>query len=155
MWKRLTVQDLKIILSEDEVNTLQNTSTSFEDTAQEVLDLASDMFRGSLRAKGYAYDIREHYTPSSYHLKILQHVREIIWTRFPHSNIIAIDHLRESEADSLDEILKDPYLSPETPEDEYNSEKQNSTVYSGQLFVPYLRFDENYINMSSVLTGIC
>lgn len=141
MWKRLEVSDLKKILSDDEISTLQTTSTESEDVAQEVLDLVADMFRGAMRAKSFKLDKREHYTPSAYWLKILQCAREIIWTRFPNSDVIAIDKLREQSAKSLDDLLKNVYISPDLPDAEYAEEDQTA-ISAGKLQLPFLRFDE-------------
>lgn len=155
MWKQLTVSDLKKILSDDEVNTLLATSTTSEDVAQDVLDLVSDMFRGALRQHGFAYDTRDHYTPSSYHLRILECAREVIWTRFPNSNTVAIDELRKEAAKRLDDLLKNIYISPDLPEDEYSSAYQSalSGTIAGSLVLPYLRYNEGAIYFKSVLSA--
>ena len=140
MWKQLTKDDLKIILSDDEMDTLQTTSTDSEDVAQQILDLVADQFRGALRMHGFKLDKREHYTPYAYWLKILQTSREIIWTRFPNSDTIAIDKLREQAAKSLDELLQKIYIAPDMPDADY-AEDETSTS-PGQLTLPFLRMDE-------------
>ena len=53
-WKRLETDDLRVILSEDEIQALNTISLddSKADVVQEMIDMASDLFRGAFVSKG-------------------------------------------------------------------------------------------------------
>ena len=54
MWKRLNIDDLRTILSEDEIERLNTLSVddSIESVVNDGIDLIYDMWRGALSAKG-------------------------------------------------------------------------------------------------------
>lgn len=99
MWKKLDINDLRTILSEDELDKLRTLSLDAEidNIVNDGLNLISDTWRGALGAKGYTLDIRAHYTPPEYRYWILTHARYAIWTRFPNTPGIALDKAREAE----------------------------------------------------------
>ena len=61
MWKRLNIDDLRTILSEDEIERLNTLSVdnSIESVVNDGIDLISDMWRGALQAKGYTISKEE------------------------------------------------------------------------------------------------
>lgn len=149
MWKKLTTDDLKMILSEDEVMTLNTTSVDEQltDIVQNAIDLVSDMFRGAFMAKGYAIDTRDGYIPSGYVLPVLQYARYVAWTRFPNSPVIALDEARKEDVKRLQELLKNPYIGVEKPDWEHSSENpeaEGGSQHTGSISMPFLRFDEQY-----------
>ena len=117
-WKQLTTDDLKQILSEDEINTLNTVSVDSKrtDIVQNAINLVADMFRGAFIAKGYAVDVRDNYVPSGYVLPVLQYARYVAWTRFPSSPDIALDEARKEDVKRLEALLKNPYIGVEKPE---------------------------------------
>ena len=147
MWKQLTTNDLKKILSQDELDTLESVSVdpSLSSVVQDGIDLVADMFRGAFIAKGYKYDIRDHYVPSTYALPVLQYSRVVVWSRFPNSPAIALDEVRKKENERLQDLLKDPYIGAEDPDWEHSSENPEATgkdQAKGTITLPFLRFDD-------------
>ena len=153
-WKKLTTDDIKMILSEDEVTTLNTTSVdgNITDIVQNAIDLVADMFRGAFIAKGYAVDVRDNYVPSGYVLPVLQYARYVAWSRFPNSPDIALDEVRKEDVKRLEALLKNPYIGVEKPEWEHSSENPEVTGSSstGSISLPFLRFDEQLCYWSSL-----
>lgn len=154
-WKKLTTDDLKMILSEDEINTLNTTSidSDIQDVVQNAIDLVSDMFRGAFRAKGYAIDVRDNYIPSGYVLPVLQYARYVAWSRFPNSPDIALDEVRKEDVKRLQELLKNPYIGVEKPDWEHSSENPDApggSSQTGSISIPFLRFDEQLYHWSAL-----
>lgn len=148
MWKQLTTNDIKKILSQDELDTLESVSVdpNLSSVVQDAIDLVSDMFRGAFEAKGYEMDVREHYTPPSYSLPILQYARNVAWSRFPNSPSIALDEVRKEEVKRLTALLKDPYIGTGSPEWEHSSDNPEATGKSqktGSISLPHLRMDDS------------
>ena len=144
-WKQLTTDDLKQILSEDEINTLNTVSvdSKFTDIVQNTINLVADMFRGAFIAKGYAVDVRDNSVPSGYVLPVLQYARYVAWTRFPNSPSIALDEARKEDVKRLEALLKNPYIGVEKPEGEHSSDNPEVTGSSGtgSISLPFLKFD--------------
>ena len=115
-WKRLTIEDLKKILSDDETEKLIEISTKSPDVVQDVLDIVADAWRGAFMGKGYDVDVRDNYVPTEYTYWILVHARYAIWTRFPNSPVYALDEARKAEYEKALELLKNPYLSTSKPD---------------------------------------
>lgn len=67
-WKKLEIDDLRLILSEDEVEKLDTLSldTSITAVINDTLNLVSNVWRGALSAKGYTLDIRDNCIPPEY-----------------------------------------------------------------------------------------
>lgn len=163
MWKKLDISDLRKILSEDEVqklSTISISTTDFEQTVNDVLDVVSDTWRGMLLGKSVAIDIREHYTPSSLAYWILIQARYTLWTRFPNSPDIALDAARQKEYEKSLEIFDSNKIGTEAPEWEYSSNNPDNKTEaeskqdSGSIRIPYFsRFDDdvifNYPNLSA------
>lgn len=137
MWKRLQTDDLKKILSDDEVKRLTEVSTDNPQVVQDAIDLVADMVRGAFRAKGFQVDSRDHYLPDSYALPALQYARYVAWSRFPNSPYIALDEVRR-DVEMVKELLQDPWIDPEPPDDPPTPEQGQS----GSIVLPFLRFDE-------------
>lgn len=140
-WKLLTIDDLKTILSEDEINTLNTISVDDDKTSiiNDCINMIADMWRGAFSAKGYAMDIRDHYVPVEYVYWILVHCRYAVWTRFPMSPSIGLDEARTDEYKKALELLKDPYIGTSKPDPEYDSTSTNT----GMITLPFLRFNED------------
>ncbi|WP_407450939.1 hypothetical protein [Fibrobacter sp.] len=69
MWKRLTIDDLRLTLAEDEITKLNEYSLDddkFQVVIQEQLDMVADAFRGAWQSKGYEIDVRDHYVAPEY-----------------------------------------------------------------------------------------
>jgi hypothetical protein len=144
-WKQLTVEDMRLLLSDDEITILQSNSISDEIITNQI-NLVSDAFRGAFSAKGYEIDVREHFMPASYSLAVLNIARVQVWSRFPHSPQIALDEVRQKEYERYLDLLKDPYIGTELPEWEYSSNNPESTGKKenyGSIVLPFLRFDED------------
>ena len=153
-WKQLTTDDLKQILSEDEINTLNTASvdSKYTDIVQNAINLVADMFRGAFIAKGYAVDVRDNYVPSGYVLPVLQYARYVAWSRFPNSPDIALDEVRKEDVKRLEALLKNPYIGVEKPEWEHSSENPEVTGSSstGSISLPFLRFDEQLLWFNNI-----
>lgn len=119
MWKRLNIDDLRTILSEDEIERLNTLSVdnSIESVVNNGIDLISDMWRGALSAKGYTLSKDAYSTPPEYRYWILIHARWAIWTRFPNTPDIALDKAREAEYKQAMELLKNPYINVSKPDE--------------------------------------
>lgn len=157
-WKQLTNDDLKKILSQDELDTLNEMSVdpSISSVVQDAIDLVADMFRGAFQAKGYKIDVRDHYIPSSYALPVLQYARQVAWSRFPNSPTIALDEVRKKEVERLEGLLKNPYIGTEEPEWEHSSENPEATGKAqslGTIVTPFLRFDESLYWWNALSVG--
>lgn len=153
-WRHLTEQDMRKILSEDELEKLKTLSldSSVSAVVQDSIDLVSNMFRGAFEAKGYPMDTRDAYVPMSYELPVLQYARYVAWTRFPNSPDIALDDARKDEVKRLTELLKNPYIGAEQPEWEHSSKnpdnpdvpRQGGSYQTGSIKIPYMRFNESF-----------
>ena len=115
MWKQLTIDDLKKILSDDEVEKINEISTADPNVVQNVIDIVADTWRGSFRAKSYEVDVRPHYTPEEYAYWILVHARYAIWTRFPNSPAYALDEARTKEYENALSFLETPSIGTSKP----------------------------------------
>lgn len=146
MWKQLTTEDLKKILSDDEVQKLKEISTESDAVVQEVIDLVADTWRGSFRAKSYEVDIRDHYVPAEYAYWILVHARYAIWTRFPNSPAYALDEARKAEYEKALELLETPTIGPSKPDyeddPEAKEEAEKQKTGDASIGVPFQRFSD-------------
>lgn len=152
-WRQLDINDLRLILSEDEVQRLDTLSldSAIQTEIQSTLDLVSDTWRGALIAQGVAYDIRDHYIPPEYAYWVLVHTRYAVWTRFPGSPTIALDTARQEEYKKAMELLAKPTIGASKPDPEYSSD--NPAILSTQLpeiVLPYLRFNDELIWWNAV-----
>lgn len=149
MWKKLDITDLQVILSQDEIDALDTFSLDASKTqvVQDMIDMASDLYRGAFISKSYAVDTREHYTPSNYRHFILVYARWAMWTRFAMSPSIALDEARKEEYKLAVEMLKNPKVGVESPEWEHSSSNPDNpdnagAQQGGSIGLPFLRFDE-------------
>ena len=118
-WIKLTSDDLKMVLAQDEIDKLSTMSLSPEKIdliIQQTLDDVANTFRGSWNSKGYEIDIRDCYIDKAYKVYILNYARVRIWSRFPNSKEIAIDEIRQKMYDEAVELLKDPYIGVSKPD---------------------------------------
>lgn len=118
-WIKLTTNDLKMVLAQDEIDKLSTMSLSPEKIdliIQQTLDDVANTFRGSWNSKGYEIDIRDCYIDKAYKVYVLNYARVLIWSRFPNSKEIAIDEIRQKMYDEAVELLKDPYIGVSKPD---------------------------------------
>lgn len=118
-WIKLTSDDLKIVLAQDEIDKLSTMSLSQEQidlVIQQTLDDVSNTFRGSWNSKGYTIDVRDCYIDKAYKIYVLNYARIQIWSRFPNSKDIAIDEIRQKMYDEAVELLKNPYIGVSEPD---------------------------------------
>lgn len=151
-WKKLNIDDLRLVLSEDEVIRLNELSLdqSITEVINNTIELVSSAWRGALRAKGMEIDPRDGYTPSTYWYWILCHARYACWSRFPQSSVIAIDDVRRKEYEQALALLKEPYLDVDAvewylPSGEPNPDLSAYTKTTGSsLLTPWLVFPDEY-----------
>ena len=147
-WTRLTIDDLRLILSEKEVEQLNQYSLDESMTAviNDTIDMIADTWRGALRAKGYTLDSRDHYLPSAYRYYALTHARHAVWTRFPNSKDIALDDRRLDEYKEALELLKDPILDVDPVSEEGQSGDEDAIgTGAGSIRVPLNRIPNWYM----------
>lgn len=147
-WSRLTIADLRLILSEDETQQLNQYSLDGSMTAviNSTIDLIADTWRGALSSKGYSLDSRDHYVPRSYAYWILVHARWAVWTRFPNSKQIALDDARKQEYEKALELLKDPILDVDPVSEEGQSGDEDAIgTGAGSIRVPLNRIPNWYM----------
>lgn len=147
-WKKLEMNDLRLVLSEDEMEKLNELSLDESITAviDDTIELVSDVWRGALKAKGMEIDPRDGYTPSTYWYWVLCHARYACWSRFPNSSVIAIDEVRKEEMKRAMDLLKEPYLDVDAVEWTLPDGSPNPDLSAyqpslgSQLTTPWLRF---------------
>lgn len=150
MWKQLTIDDLKLVLAQSEVEKLEGYSVEIEDIINKQIDTVADMFRGAWQAKGYKLDVRPHYVAPEYVIPILNYARWQIWTRFPSTENISLAENRKAGYDEAVELLKNPFISVSDPSDQSDPTNPNTpdAIKDGAISMPYLRFDDPYIGFS-------
>ena len=148
-WKKLTIDDLRLVLSEDEVEKLNTLSLeeNITDIINSQIELISQTWRGSFQAKGYEIDPRDYYIPSAYAYWVLVHARSGVWARFPMSSTIAFDENRKEEAKRALELLKNPALQVDAVEwylPDGHTPNPDLSAYTrtagASLSTPWLRF---------------
>lgn len=147
-WKKLEMNDLRLVLSEDEMDKLNELSLDESMTAviDDTIELVSNVWRGALKAKGMEIDPRDGYTPSTYWYWVLCHARYACWSRFPNSSVIAIDEVRKEEMKRAMDLLKEPYLDVDAVEWTLPDGSPNPDLSAyqpslgSQLTTPWLRF---------------
>lgn len=151
-WKKLDIDDLRLILAEDEVERLNTLSLKEDLTGvlNDTIELVAQTWRGAMRGKGLEIDPREGYIPSAYAYWILVHARYACWSRFPNSGVIAIDDVRKKEYEQALEILRSPFLNTDEvewylPSGEPNPDLSAYTKKSpSSLTTPWLQFPDQY-----------
>lgn len=145
-WKHLSNADLKLVLSQDEIDKVSTLSLdpSLSAVVDDTIDMVSDTWRGALSGKGVKLDVREHYTPSAYSYFILVHARQVIWSRFPNSPLYALDEVRKEEYKKALEMLVSCSIGADKPEWQYDPENPiNGGPKAGTITLPKLKFDED------------
>ena len=150
MWIKLTSEDLKKILSQDEIDILDSASSTLQQQIDDTIDLVAAQLRGAMIGKSFEMDIRDYYVPTSYSLAVLTVARAICWSRFPMSPAIAMDELRQKELDYYRDLIKDPTFGADKPEWEYSSKnpdnQENQAVNTGSIKLPFFeRLDKDLI----------
>ena len=145
MWSQLTIDDMKLQISQDELDSLNTYSTDIENIINKQLDAIADMFRGAFVSKSYEIDTRDHYIPSSYKHFVCTYARYVIWQRFPMSPNVALDDARKEEYKLVSDLLKDAYIGVDKPDWEYSSNNPENTgkIQGGSIKIPFLRFDQS------------
>ena len=145
MWSQLTIDDMKLYLSQDELDALNSYSVDIADVINKQLDAIADMFRGAFLSKSYEIDTREHYIPSSYKHFVCTYARYVIWQRFPMSPNVALDDARKAEYELVKDLLKDAYIGVDKPDWEHSSQNPENTgkIQGGSIKIPFLRFDQS------------
>ncbi len=149
-WKRLTIDDVKLVLAQDEIDRLSSLSLDPElsSVVNDTCNLLASTWRGAIHAKGNELDPRDYYLPSCYWYHALAMIRQALWTRFPDSGAIALDERRVKEYESAMELLKQPYLEVDkvewtlpdgNPNPELSAYTKDGTGGSSML-TPWLRF---------------
>jgi hypothetical protein len=141
-WKKLNINDLRLVLSEDEVEKLNELSidASITQILNDTIELVSGTWRGALRAKGMEIDPRDGYTPSAYWYWILVHARYACWSRFPNSSVFGIDDVRKDEVKRAMELLKNPYIDVDPVDWTDPDLSAYQPSLGSQLTTPWLRF---------------
>ena len=143
-WKQLTIDDLRLVLAEDEVDKLNEVSLdpSLSTVIQDQLDMVSDAYRGSWLSKGYTIDVRDHYIAPEYRNAVLNYARFQIFTRFPMTPSFALDENRKKQYEEATELLKNPYIGVSKPD--YSDDPQLSSMtqhdYDPAISMPWLKF---------------
>lgn len=150
MWKQLTIDDLKLVLAQSEVDQLEERSVEITDIINKQLDIVADMFRGAWSAKGYKIDVRPHYVAPEYIIPVLNYARWQIWTRFPATENISLAENRKAGYDEAVKLLENPYIGTSNPADPNDPDNPNKPdgIKDSAISMPYLRFDDPYIGFS-------
>ena len=143
MWSQLTIDDMKLYLSQDELDSLNTYSTNVDEVVNKELDVIADMFRGAFISKSYEIDTREHYIPSSYKHFVCVYARWSLWTRFPMSPSVALDDARKAEYELVKGLLKDAYIGVDKPSWEHSSSNPDNpdnagAQQGGSIGLPFL-----------------
>lgn len=145
MWTQLEFNNLKTVLAKEEIEKLTELQDEDKTIVEETLDLVADLFRGAIKSKGLNVSTLEHSVPSSYKLPALIIARRQVWTRFPNSQNIALDDIRQKEVEWAENILKTVPFDIDTipweddPTNPENPEYKEQDL-QGSIQVPYLRF---------------
>lgn len=143
-WKRLTVDDLRLTLSEDEIDKLSTRSldTNLSGVIQDQLDTVADAFRGSWSAKGYTLDVRDHYVAPEYKQFVLNYARWQIWTRFPMTEDYALSEPRQKQYEEAAAMLKDPYIATGKPDysDDPSLSSLTAKTSDSAISMPWMKF---------------
>jgi hypothetical protein len=150
MWKQLTIDDLKLVLAQDEIDKLEERSVEMENVINSQLDIVADLFRGAWKAKGYKLDVREHYVAPEYIIPILNYARWQIWTRFPMTENYSLSEPRQKGYEEAAELLKDPYIGVSDPADPNDPDNPNKPdgIKDAAISIPYLIMDNPYIGFA-------
>ena len=145
-WSRLTKDDLRLVLAEDEVQKLDEISLdpSLSAVVQQQLDMVSDAFRGAWQSRGYQIDVRDHYVCPNYKAFILNYARWQIWTRFPMTENYALSDPRKKQYEEACELLKNPYLGTTKPDysddPELSGDTSLSNTSDASITIPWQKF---------------
>lgn len=140
-WKRLTVDDLRLTLAEDEINKLDTISTDLSERIQKQLDAVADLFRAAFQQKGYDIDVRAHYIDEGYLIPALNYARYQIWTTFANSEDYALTKPREDLYKTAVDLLKTPYLATSKPDysDDPAAAEEAKKRSDSSISMPWLR----------------
>lgn len=147
MWKKLTIDDLRLVLSEDETEKLSTISLDSSVSAnviQNQLDMVTDMFRGAWQAKGYNVDIRDHYCAPEYITPVLNYARWQIFTRFPMTEDYSLSEPRKAGYEEAVELLKNPYVGTSRPDysddPDLSGRTDLNSTHDDSIKIPFQRF---------------
>ena len=142
-WLRPTIEHLKLVLAQDEIEKLENASSDLSGRIQGQLDATADLYRSAYLQKGYTLDVRDHYIDSGYLIPMLNYARYQIWTTFPMAENYALSKPREELYKAAQELLKNPYLGTSTPDysddPELSGDVDDSLAKDPSVTIPWLR----------------
>ena len=142
-WIHPTTEELKLVLSQEEIDKLAGVSNELSDRIQGQLDAIADQFRAAFKAKGYSVDIRDHYIDNGYLIPMLNYARWQIWTTFPMTEDYALSDPRKFMYEEAKELLKNPYMAttkPDYADDPELSSKAMSADVDSAISMPWLKF---------------
>lgn len=147
MWKVPTANDIKLVLAQDEIDKLEKINATNPTILDQTIKLVSSFVRGALKGNGVKLATLPYSIPESYMLIFLQLLRKQLWTRFPNSENIALDELRQKEAEQAMELLKKMSIDVDEIQPEYDPENPENPDYKadivqGSIRVPWLRFPQ-------------
>ena len=147
MWKIPTTDDIKLVLAADEIEKLENISVTNPAVIDQTIKLVASFIRGALKANGVKLATLNYSIPESYMLIFLQLLRKQLWTRFPNSDSIALDELRQKEAETALDLLKKLAIDVDDIQPEYDPDNPDNPDYvadkvQGSIRVPWLRFPQ-------------
>lgn|SRR5574344_130417 len=139
MWKQLTLEDVKLVLCQDEIEKLENLSKdpSSLTIIQNTIDMICDTWRGALRGKSIILSSISHSIPAEYAVYILHHIRYTLWTRFPDSIDMGLDARRVKEYEEALSMLSSMSLGVESPA--LSDITENLSSETGSIYVPHQR----------------
>lgn len=74
-WLRPTIEHLKLVLAQEELDKLETVSIDTDDVLQKQLDTIADLFRAAYISRGYTVDVRDHYIDQGYLIPVLNYAR--------------------------------------------------------------------------------
>ena len=142
-WIHPTINELKLVLSQEEIDKLSEVSTDLSNRIQSQLDAITDQFRAAFRAKGYTIDVRNHYIDNGYLIPMLNYARWQVWTTFPMTEDYALSDPRKFMYEEAKELLKNPYMATSEPDYSDDPELSAATLSSegdAAISMPWLKF---------------
>ena len=146
-WKRLTADDLELVLAEDELQKLQSCSiddSRISTVLQDQLDAVADAFRGAMQSNGYTVDVRDHYMAPEYRQFVLNYARWQIFTRFPMTEGYALTDPRKIQYEEAAELLKNPYIGVSKPaysdDPELSGDTSLTATQDAAITMPWQKF---------------
>lgn len=149
-WTRPTIEELKLVLAQDEIDKLDSYSSDITDRIQKQLDMVADEFRAAFRSKGYQIDTRDHYIDEGYLVPMLNYARWQIWSTFPMADNYALSEPRKKQYEEAAALLKNPYLGTSIPDNgeptPEPTDPDDKLAQDPAITIPWLKFPPSYEN---------